>query len=77
MTKGVKLTVEGDCNDYVGKGLSGGTIVVYPSPKSSLVSNENTIIGNTVLYELLQENYLHLDKLERDLQLETPEVFQL
>ena len=50
LTKGIKLTVEGDCNDYVGKGLSGGTIVVYPSPKSSLVSNENTIIGNTVLY---------------------------
>ena len=50
LTKGIKLIVEGDCNDYVGKGLSGGTIVVYPSPKSSLVSNENTIIGNTVLY---------------------------
>ena len=50
LTKGVKLTVEGDCNDYVGKGLSGGTIVVYPSIKSSLVSNKNTIIGNTVLY---------------------------
>ena len=50
LTKGVKITVEGDCNDYVGKGLSGGTIVVYPSPKSSLISNENTIIGNTVLY---------------------------
>ena len=50
LTKGVKLTVEGDCNDYVGKGLSGGTIVVYPSPKSSIISNENTIIGNTVLY---------------------------
>ena len=50
LTKGIKLTVEGDCNDYVGKGLSGGTIVVYPSSKSSLVSNENTIIGNTVLY---------------------------
>ena len=32
LTKGIKLTVEGDCNDYVGKGLSGGTItVVYPS----------------------------------------------
>ncbi len=50
LTKGIKLIVEGDCNDYVGKGLSGGTVVVYPSPKSSLVSNENTIIGNTVLY---------------------------
>ena len=50
LTKGVKIIVEGDCNDYVGKGLSGGTIVVYPSSKSSIISNENTIIGNTVLY---------------------------
>ncbi|MDC0628101.1 glutamate synthase large subunit [Pelagibacteraceae bacterium] len=50
LTKGIKLSVEGDCNDYVGKGLSGGTIVVYPSFKSKLISNENTIIGNTVLY---------------------------
>ena len=50
LTKGLKLLVEGDCNDYVGKGLSGGTIVVYPSSKSKLISNENTIIGNTVLY---------------------------
>jgi len=50
LTKGIKILVEGDCNDYVGKGLSGGTIVIYPSPKSKLVSNENTIIGNTVLY---------------------------
>ena len=44
------MIVEGDCNDYVGKGLSGGKIIVYPSSKSKLVSNENTIIGNTVLY---------------------------
>ena len=50
LAKGIKLLVEGDCNDYVGKGLSGGTIVVYPSSKSKLISNENTIIGNTVLY---------------------------
>jgi glutamate synthase (NADPH/NADH) large chain len=50
LTKGIKLVVEGDCNDYVGKGLSGGTIVVNPSSKSKLISNENTIIGNTVLY---------------------------
>ena len=50
LTKGIKLIVEGDSNDYVGKGLSGGTIVVYPSQKSKLVSNNNTIIGNTVLY---------------------------
>ncbi len=50
LTKGIKLIVEGDCNDYVGKGLSGGTIIVRPSNKSKLISNENTIIGNTVLY---------------------------
>ena len=50
LVKGLKLVVEGDCNDYVGKGLSGGKIVVYPSSKSNLISNENIIIGNTVLY---------------------------
>ena len=48
--KGLKLNVTGDANDYVGKGLSGATIVVKPPVKSNLVSNENTIIGNTVLY---------------------------
>ena len=50
LTKGITLTVEGDCNDYVGKGLSGGKIIVKQSPKSRLISKENTIIGNTVLY---------------------------
>tara|TARA_B100000963_G_scaffold361854_1_gene400313 strand:+ start:5082 stop:9578 length:4497 start_codon:yes stop_codon:yes gene_type:complete len=50
LTKGVSLTVEGDCNDYVGKGLSGGKIIVKPSLKSKLISDQNTIIGNTVLY---------------------------
>ena len=48
--QGIKLEVLGDANDYVGKGLSGGTIVVRPSTTSPLKSNENTIIGNTVLY---------------------------
>ena len=48
--KGLKLNVIGDANDYVGKGLSGATIVVKPPMESNLVSNENTIIGNTVLY---------------------------
>ena len=47
---GLKLEVSGDANDYVGKGLSGGTIVVRPSMDSALVASENTIIGNTVLY---------------------------
>ncbi len=47
---GIKLEVYGDANDYVGKGLSGGMIVVRPRMSSPLVASENTIIGNTVLY---------------------------
>jgi glutamate synthase (NADPH/NADH) large chain len=47
---GLKLEVSGDANDYVGKGLSGGTIVVRPPMMSPLVAANNTIIGNTVLY---------------------------
>ena len=50
LTKGISLTVEGDCNDYVGKGLSGGKIIVKTSSKSKLIADQNTIIGNTVLY---------------------------
>ena len=48
--QGLKLQVLGDANDYVGKGLSGGTISVKTVTASPLVTNENTIIGNTVLY---------------------------
>ena len=48
--RGLKLEVFGDANDYVGKGLSGGMIVVRPATSSPLASNRNTIIGNTVLY---------------------------
>jgi glutamate synthase (NADPH/NADH) large chain len=47
---GLKLEVSGDANDYVGKGLSGGTIVVRPPMATPIVAAENTIIGNTVLY---------------------------
>jgi glutamate synthase (NADPH/NADH) large chain len=48
--QGVKLEVLGDANDYVGKGLSGATIVVRPAPSSTLASQNNTIIGNTCMY---------------------------
>jgi len=47
---GLKLEVSGDANDYVGKGLSGGMVVVRPPKGSPLIAAENTIIGNTVLY---------------------------
>ena len=49
-TKGLKLIVDGDANDYVGKGLSGATISIRLPSESNLISSENTIIGNTVLY---------------------------
>ena len=48
--KGLKINIFGDANDYVGKGLSGATIVIRPHKNSSIVTNENTIMGNTVLY---------------------------
>ena len=48
--QGLKLEVLGEANDYVGKGLSGGTIIVRPVADSPLVPHDNTIIGNTVLY---------------------------
>ncbi len=48
--QGLKLQVFGDANDYVGKGLSGGTIVLRPVASTPLISNENAIVGNTVLY---------------------------
>ncbi len=50
LPKGVTLLLEGDANDYVGKGLSGGKIVVYPPAGSTFVAKENTIIGNVAFY---------------------------
>jgi len=50
LAKGVRLTLVGDANDYVGKGLSGGTLAVYPPPDPGFVPEKNIIIGNTVLY---------------------------
>ncbi|MBI4891016.1 MAG: glutamate synthase large subunit [Acidobacteria bacterium] len=50
LAPGVTLTLEGDANDYVGKGLSGGKIVVYPPKASSFVPEDNILIGNVVLY---------------------------
>jgi len=48
--EGVTIELEGDANDYVGKGLSGGRIIVYPPSNSSFVAEESIIVGNVVLY---------------------------
>lgn len=48
--KGVTLELEGDANDYLGKGLSGGKIILYPPASSTFVAEENIIVGNVVLY---------------------------
>ena len=48
--KGMTLTLEGDANDYVGKGLSGGKIIVFPPRESTFVAEENVLIGNVALY---------------------------
>ncbi|EYB90154.1 hypothetical protein Y032_0223g2677 [Ancylostoma ceylanicum] len=50
LAKGVTVELEGDANDYVGKCLSGGTVIVYPPKKAAYKSEENSIIGNVALY---------------------------
>ena len=48
--RGLTLTLEGDANDYLGKGLSGGKIVVFPPREATFVPEENILVGNVVLY---------------------------
>src|SRR5256885_13981346 len=50
LARGVTLTLEGDANDYVGKGLSGGRLIVYPPKSSGFAAEENILVGNVVLY---------------------------
>jgi glutamate synthase (NADPH/NADH) large chain len=60
LAKGITLRLIGDANDYVGKGLSAGKIIVYPASQSSIKADENIIIGNTVLYGATSgECYFH------------------
>jgi glutamate synthase (NADPH/NADH) large chain len=49
-TKGITLELEGDANDYFGKGLSGAKLIVYPSKKAGFIAEENIIIGNVAFY---------------------------
>ena len=60
LSKGVTLILDGEANDYVGKGLSGGRIVIKPFSKSKIKSNENIIVGNTVLYGAIGRRMLFL-----------------
>ncbi|MEX1253673.1 MAG: glutamate synthase large subunit [Dehalococcoidia bacterium] len=48
--QGITLTLEGDSNDYIGKGLSGGKIIVYPPAEATFVPEENIIVGNVAFY---------------------------
>jgi glutamate synthase (ferredoxin) len=48
--RGITLEIEGDANDYVGKGLSGGKVIVYPPKRATFVPEDNIIIGNVALY---------------------------
>ena len=50
LPRGVTLTLEGDANDYIGKGLSGGKLIVYPPREATFVAEENILVGNVVLY---------------------------
>ena len=50
LAKGISFNLEGDANDYVGKGLSGGKISVFPHSKSKIIADDNIIAGNTLLY---------------------------
>jgi glutamate synthase domain-containing protein 3 len=50
LARGITLELEGDSNDYVGKGLSGGVIIIYPPEESTFRAEENILIGNVALY---------------------------
>ncbi len=50
LAKGITMELEGDANDYVGKGLSGGKLIVYPPRESTFVPEENILVGNVCLY---------------------------
>lgn len=54
LASGITLELSGEGNDYVGKGLSGGRIVIYPPKESPIVADQNIIVGNTVLYGGIQ-----------------------
>ena len=50
LASGITIAIEGDANDYVGKGLSGGKVIIYPPKESSFKAEDNILVGNVVLY---------------------------
>jgi len=50
LPRGIEMRLEGDCNDYLGKGLSGGRIIVHPNSRSTFAAHENVIAGNVIGY---------------------------
>jgi glutamate synthase (NADPH/NADH) large chain len=50
LAKGVQFEVEGDANDYWGKGLSGGTLILYPDSRSTIIAQDNIVVGNVCFY---------------------------
>ena len=54
LARGVTIELAGEGNDYVGKGLSGGRLVIYPPEESNIVAEENIIVGNTVLFGAIE-----------------------
>ena len=71
LAKGVTLEVEGEANDYVGKGLSGGKLIIYPPKEATKIVPESSIIaGNTVLYGAIEESVTSVAWLEKGSQLE-------
>ncbi len=54
LARGITFELEGEANDYVGKGLSGGRLIVYPPHDASIVPEESIIVGNTVLYGAIE-----------------------
>ena len=54
LARGITFELDGDANDYVGKGLSGGRIVIRPPAESGIVPEESIIVGNTVLYGAIE-----------------------
>ena len=74
LSAGITISLSGEGNDYVGKGLSGGKIIIRPFKDSIYKPEKNIIIGNTVLYGAISGNVIFQEWLVKDLQFEILEL---